>query len=946
MEAHCVSSSESAGEKDDEIRARRLEEWKRWFWEGVDEDIPSENEKVVELPEDMPEELRQLGGIREFSSSCFVTPEQEKASVDVISEKERDQNVSESPRETDGSPKEKIYSRSLCFLPKSLPSSPKKRSLSEPTFSTTSLVEWYQWHENIHIKLTNLKQENQRESKEAKRSILPRLPQPYALLPTTTPRKPKTQYEALAWKRRTDQGTKESPPKRSTPASPPLTAILALERASVSRVIPFKDIRNEIEAIVGEPRNAYPTETPLPEQLSRTEEHSRADIYSTDESASRALMVLTGDKLAGGPLREYLEKTRNKKALRSLQFWEDAQRYLSPADYFGSFDKFHMAKTLVATYIAPDSPRQLPISLPIRDDLMRLLPGEKGDHLLTSVVDECTQEVVFAWSEYVRSDEDHFISSVTMRKKDGSKAAEVKAKKMRTKIRAEKERKAFFPVDINAEFRALALAAQLGVNAIVGRDDEDNEEAEAFNDEFKIPSLKDHEKEMEVLHARKRRMSHFYGKTFKKGEDTAELAKTTAPTKMKTPKPRSFNEALFEPVQFTAFKKFLAERNAEVPLAFWQAVENMKTNCKDVKARLARAATIVRKFFINIPMSAVEYLNCKADIIRDIPTLDKVTPAMLISAQACVSRSIEENWYSQYMATFPEDEDEEENFAKYAMRNTLAGVCKLTGYGKTIGLWRMVAHSIKLLQQGIHNPEVLEEFKQFLRQEAKATIEQNQKRHAPHPTRRMVNSKLVSVDRLVSDVEFWLEVERFKNLADHAAECARSGNYTLEDENLLLGKAKAIVKCFIDSDVPPRLQVNIPNETAESIVALVQNDIIERGLFHDAAMSVFIPLMFFWKKFSAERISSPPEEVTPSAPSAGANKRLISRGPSRSLICGIPYQRVYTSIGDDVFWSYSLNHGLRLVLPLKFRIAKRVGTQLGHRSTGLSDVVSLSRSTP
>lgn len=81
------------------------------------------------------------------------------------------------------------------------------------------------------------------------------------------------------------------------------------------------------------------------------------------------------------------------------------------------------------------------------------------------------------------------------------------------------------------------------------------------------------------------------------------------------------------------------------------------------------------------------------------------------------------------------------------------------------------------------------------------------KRHAPHPARRMVNSKLVSVDRLISDVEFWLEVERFKNLADHAAQCARSGNYTLEDENLLIDKAKAIVRCFIDSDVPPRLQV-------------------------------------------------------------------------------------------------------------------------------------------
>ena len=45
---------------------------------------------------------------------------------------------------------------------------------------------------------------------------------------------------------------------------------------------------------------------------------------------------------------------------------------------------------------------------------------------------------------------------------------------------------------------------------------------------------------------------------------------------------------------------------------------------------------------------SVEYLNCKAEIIRDIPTLDKVTPPMLVSAQACVARSMEENWYIAY----------------------------------------------------------------------------------------------------------------------------------------------------------------------------------------------------------------------------------------------------------------------------------------------------------
>lgn len=59
-------------------------------------------------------------------------------------------------------------------------------------------------------------------------------------------------------------------------ASPPQTAILALERASVSHVIPFREVGNEIAAIIGEPRNAYPTESPLPEQLSRMGESSRA----------------------------------------------------------------------------------------------------------------------------------------------------------------------------------------------------------------------------------------------------------------------------------------------------------------------------------------------------------------------------------------------------------------------------------------------------------------------------------------------------------------------------------------------------------------------------------------------------------------------------------------------------------------------------------------------
>lgn len=47
--------------------------------------------------------------------------------------------------------------------------------------------------------------------------------------------------------------------------------------------------------------------------------------------------------------------------------------------------------------------------------------------------------------------------------------------------------------------------------------------------------------------------------------------------------------------------------------------------------------------YLNISLSG-KALQCEADVIRDIRFLDKVPPAMLVSAQACVAKSMEENW--------------------------------------------------------------------------------------------------------------------------------------------------------------------------------------------------------------------------------------------------------------------------------------------------------------
>ena len=48
---------------------------------------------------------------------------------------------------------------------------------------------------------------------------------------------------------------------------------------------------------------------------------------------------------------------------------------------------------------------------------------------------------------------------------------------------------------------------------------------------------------------------------------------------------------------------------------------------------------------------------------------------------------------------------------------------------------------------------------------------------------------------------------RYRQLADSAARQAAEGNYSSSDEALMMTKAKAIVECFLDSDIVPRVQV-------------------------------------------------------------------------------------------------------------------------------------------
>lgn len=208
-------------------------------------------------------------------------------------------------------------------------------------------------------------------------------------------------------------------------------------------------------------------------------------------------------------------------------------------------------------------------------------------------------------------------------------------------------------------------------------------------------------------------------------------------------------------------------------------------------------------------------------------------------------------------------------------------------------------------------------FQKFLKQEHKIIVKKNKAAGEEDPQRIIIKNKLVNTGKLLNDLMFWVEVDRYKEFADAVTFCAKLGNYSKEDELIVKRKAKAIVNCFLDSQIPPKLQINIPSEMADSIQSHVRNGIIDRGLFHDAAFSVFSGLLHFWKKFCLYRIL--PKGKLPECPSTGKSSRSGQKELGFNSLKANQFRRVSMQPDDEhTKIMFSLQHGLRLlIVPLE-----------------------------
>ena len=118
--------------------------------------------------------------------------------------------------------------------------------------------------------------------------------------------------------------------------------------------------------------------------------------------------------------------------------------------------------------------------------------------------------------------------------------------------------------------------------------------------------------------------------------------------KRPTIRPKHLVDCLRDPVHFEFFRRFAKAFNFERAVRFWKAVEEMK-RVNDPKLRQTKIRQIVTTFF-----SKEGGIGINGQIITEIMETppDKVNGPMLISAQACVMKALEEMWGERYLATF------------------------------------------------------------------------------------------------------------------------------------------------------------------------------------------------------------------------------------------------------------------------------------------------------
>ncbi|XP_074539818.1 regulator of G-protein signaling 22 isoform X2 [Halichoeres trimaculatus] len=270
------------------------------------------------------------------------------------------------------------------------------------------------------------------------------------------------------------------------------------------------------------------------------------------------------------------------------------------------------------------------------------------------------------------------------------------------------------------------------------------------------------------------------------------------------------------------FMSFLQDQNASIHLTCWLDLEQYKrTPQKEAAVREERSSHIATKylnwkyFFGPDSPATTEQQNdvlCLAGGHERL-TLECLSNPVVVEIQDIVRSHIEREWLPLFLSTAEFTERQKKRSkpqaADRSWLNPERRRRRRREVWKAEGLWMSSSKEILLFRRVLLNPVTCVQFQHFV---------------------------FLKGDFLENDLLFWLEVQRYKDLC-----------HSHSDEAIIQQKISTIISCFINSSMPPALQIDIPPEQAQHI--LDKRHELGPYIFREAQMSVFSELLKYWPEF-------------------------------------------------------------------------------------------------
>ncbi|XP_026561691.1 regulator of G-protein signaling 22, partial [Pseudonaja textilis] len=349
-------------------------------------------------------------------------------------------------------------------------------------------------------------------------------------------------------------------------------------------------------------------------------------------------------------------------------------------------------------------------------------------------------------------------------------------------------------------------------------------------------------------------------------------------------------------LDFEQFRIFLEQQSASADLLCWIDIEQFRRMLHKNKVQRDEKSKDIKK----------KYLNKKYFFGPDSPATkeeqeqvmksrggwgqvlhEHVCPVILLDIQKYAQRRLENKWLPQFythknLGTWKTPKLQMEEAAEDILMQEQEK--KQEPWKASCKNWVLSSQEIITFRKALMNPITALKFQHFVS---------------------------LKGDLLGNGVIFWQEVQKYKDLCH--SHC---------DESIIQDKITTIINCFINSAIPPALQIDIPQEQAQKIIEHRKE--LGPYVFREAQMTIFALLFKFWPMFCEFRGNLIDEAILPclerekkihkkareleekvQRKKGSIPGKIGSAIDSKLSITEFSPSSSFSGLGREFFWSYS-----------------------------------------